>query len=124
MDYRDDERDHYDDSPFCDPESGEPCAPPGLSSFYVGYTGRSIQDEAMRWLTLRGASQQAEDGTFVDPAARNPLTPGRKPFHTLNPAMARFKDGRSMVYGTMGGEGQPQTQAAVFSRYALFSLSS
>ena len=25
-----------------------------------------------------------------------------------------------MVYGTMGGDGQPQTQAAVFTRYALF----
>lgn len=44
------------------------------------------------------------------------LAPGRKPFHTLNPAMARLKDGRLLVYGTMGGEGQPQTQAAVFSR--------
>ena len=29
-------------------------------------------------------------------------------------------DGRTLVYGTMGGEGQPQTQAAIFSRYALF----
>lgn len=48
------------------------------------------------------------------------LAPGRKPFHTLNPAMAQFADGRHMVYGTMGGEGQPQTQAALFSRYALF----
>ncbi|WP_454683434.1 gamma-glutamyltransferase family protein [Ancylobacter moscoviensis] len=48
------------------------------------------------------------------------LAPGRKPFHTLNPAMAAFEDGRYMVYGTMGGEGQPQTQAALFSRYALF----
>lgn len=48
------------------------------------------------------------------------LAPGRKPFHTLNPAMASFKDGRHMVYGTMGGEGQPQTQAALFSRYGLF----
>lgn len=48
------------------------------------------------------------------------LTPGRKPFHTLNPAMARFDDGRTMVYGTMGGEGQPQTQSAVFSRYGMF----
>ncbi|GLK72919.1 gamma-glutamyltransferase family protein [Ancylobacter dichloromethanicus] len=48
------------------------------------------------------------------------LAPGRKPFHTLNPAMARFADGRHMVYGTMGGEGQPQTQAALFSRYGLF----
>ncbi|MGA9221831.1 MAG: gamma-glutamyltransferase, partial [Pseudomonas graminis] len=38
----------------------------------------------------------------------------------LNPAAARLKDGRAMVYGTMGGDGQPQTQAAVFSRYAVF----
>ena len=27
-----------------------------------------------------------------------------------------------MAYGTMGGEGQPQTQAAIFSRYALFDI--
>jgi oxamate amidohydrolase len=46
---------------------------------------------------------------------------GRKPFHTLNPAMALFDDGRRMVYGTMGGEGQPQTQSAIFSRYATFA---
>ena len=51
------------------------------------------------------------------------LEPGRYPFHTLNPALARFDDGRVMVYGTMGGEGQPQTQAAVFSRYAHFGQS-
>jgi oxamate amidohydrolase len=48
----------------------------------------------------------------------NRLAPGRLPFHTLNPALARFEDGRTMVYGTMGGEGQPQTQATVFARYA------
>jgi gamma-glutamyltranspeptidase len=34
--------------------------------------------------------------------------------------MARFADGRVMAYGTMGGEGQPQTQAALFTRYAEF----
>lgn len=56
----------------------------------------------------------------LDATARNGLEPGRKPFHTLNPAMAVFDDGRRMVYGTMGGDGQPQTQAAVFSRYGLF----
>lgn len=50
----------------------------------------------------------------------NALRPGRKPFHTLNPAMAEFSDGRQMSYGTMGGEGQPQTQAAVFTRYGIF----
>jgi gamma-glutamyltranspeptidase/glutathione hydrolase len=45
------------------------------------------------------------------------LRPGLRPFHTLNPAFAELKDGRRMVYGTMGGEGQPQTQAAIFSRF-------
>ncbi|TAM88993.1 MAG: gamma-glutamyltransferase family protein [Candidimonas sp.] len=51
----------------------------------------------------------------------NVLAPGKKPFHTLNPALARFTDGRTMVYGTMGGDGQPQTQATVFTRYAVFN---
>ncbi|MCP5372160.1 MAG: gamma-glutamyltransferase family protein [Hyphomicrobiales bacterium] len=58
----------------------------------------------------------------LDPAAANPLMPGRRPFHTLNPALARLDDGRVMVYGTMGGEGQPQTQAAVFTRHVLFAM--
>lgn len=56
----------------------------------------------------------------LDPAHVNALAPGKKPFHTLNPALARLADGRTLVYGTMGGDGQPQTQAAVFTRYAVF----
>ena len=48
------------------------------------------------------------------------MKPGRKPFHTLNPALARLNDGRVMSYGTMGGEGQPQTQAAIFARHISF----
>lgn len=56
----------------------------------------------------------------LSPDAAQPLMPGRKPFHTLNPPLARLADGRVMVYGTMGGEGQPQTQAAIFTRYAVF----
>lgn len=54
----------------------------------------------------------------LDVDALNVLAPGKRPFHTIQPCMAFFKDGRAMAYGTMGGEGQPQTQAAVFSRYA------
>ena len=50
--------------------------------------------------------------------AWNALEPGRKPFHTLNPAIAKFHDGRVMAYGAIGGEGQPQSQAAIFTRYA------
>ena len=52
----------------------------------------------------------------------NKLMPGRKPFHTIQPALAQFDDGRVMSYGTMGGEGQPQTQATIFSRYAIQNL--
>ncbi|GGA73015.1 gamma-glutamyltranspeptidase [Neiella marina] len=47
----------------------------------------------------------------------NALGPKLKPFHTLNPAMAELLDGRRISYGTMGGEGQPQTQATLLSRY-------
>jgi gamma-glutamyltranspeptidase len=49
----------------------------------------------------------------------NRLQPGRLPFQTIQPAMAELNGGRLMSYGTMGGEGQPQTQAAVFTRYVL-----
>ncbi len=48
------------------------------------------------------------------------LIPGKLPFHTLCPSMAEFDDGRRMVFGTMGGDGQPQTQASLFTRYAFF----
>ena len=63
----------------------------------------------------RGADFLLDDGP-------RGLAPGRLPFHTLNPALATLKDGRVMAYGTQGGEGQPQTQAAVFSRYAHFGV--
>ncbi len=59
----------------------------------------------------------------LNPRSVNFLKPGKLPFHTLNPPLVQFNDGRTLVYGTMGGDGQPQTQAAVFTRYALFNLS-
>ncbi len=62
----------------------------------------------------RGASFSLEAG------ALNYLAPGRLPFHTLNPALAVLNDGRVMAYGCMGGDGQPQTQGAVFTRYVDF----
>jgi gamma-glutamyltranspeptidase/glutathione hydrolase len=62
----------------------------------------------------RGASFSLQKG------AVNALAPGRLPFHTLNPALAVLRDGRIMAYGTMGGDGQPQTQAMLFARHVLF----
>jgi gamma-glutamyltranspeptidase len=79
-------------------------------------SGVVLQDTGIAWQN-RGTSFS------LDPAALNTLEPGRKPFHTLNPSMGLFDDGRVMPYGTMGGEGQPQTQAMVFTRYARFGQS-
>jgi gamma-glutamyltranspeptidase len=58
----------------------------------------------------------------LDQFAINALLPGKKPFHTLNPALAVLKDGRTLVYGTMGGDGQPQSQSAVFTRIVNFGM--
>ena len=52
----------------------------------------------------------------LDADAVNPLEPGRRPFHTLNPALALYDDGAVLPYGSMGGDGQPQFQAQVFTR--------
>src|SRR5262245_40472320 len=64
----------------------------------------------------RGASFLLEAG------ALNALAPGRLPFHTLNPALAVLADGRVIGYGTMGGDGQPQTQAALLTRHVLYRM--
>ncbi|CAM4278430.1 gamma-glutamyltransferase family protein [Kerstersia similis] len=71
-------------------------------------------------LPTTGINWQNRGASFsLDKHHINALAPGKHPFHTLNPAMARLDDGRTMVYGTMGGDGQPQTQSAVFARTVL-----
>jgi oxamate amidohydrolase len=85
-----------------------------IQSIYWEFgAGVVLGETGLLWQN-RGASFALEK------SAQNHLTPGRKPFHTLNPALTQLKDGRVMVYGTMGGDGQPQTQAALFTRYAGF----
>ncbi|HET9618111.1 MAG TPA: gamma-glutamyltransferase, partial [Pseudolabrys sp.] len=72
-------------------------------------------------LPATGVLMQNRGASFsLDPKAVNALEPGRRPFHTLNPALATLKDGRVIAYGTMGGDGQPQSQAALFTRHVLF----
>ncbi len=72
-------------------------------------------------LPATGIVMQNRGASFsLDPKALNTLAPGRRPFHTLNPAIAVLKDGRVIAYGAMGGDGQPQSQAAVFTRYVTF----
>jgi gamma-glutamyltranspeptidase/glutathione hydrolase len=72
-------------------------------------------------LPRTGVLMQNRGASFsLDPRALNALAPGRLPFHTLNPAFAALRDGRVMAYGTMGGDGQPQSQAAIFTRYVKY----
>jgi gamma-glutamyltranspeptidase/glutathione hydrolase len=85
-----------------------------IQSIYFEFgSGVALPDSGFVWQNRGSAFRLRGTGP-------NLLGPRRKPFHTLNPALARFADGRVMVYGAMGGDGQPQTQAALFTRYALF----
>jgi oxamate amidohydrolase len=87
-----------------------------IQSIYHEFgSGVVLKQSGINWQN-RGASFS------LDPKALNPLQPNRKPFHTLNPAMALLNDGRTMVYGNMGGDGQPQSQSAVFSRTIQFGM--
>ena len=82
------------------------------SIFWEFGSGVVVPDTGVVWQN-RGASFTLDDGA-------NQLLPGKLPFHTLNPSLALLNDGRTLAYGTMGGEGQPQTQAAVYTRHVLF----
>jgi gamma-glutamyltranspeptidase/glutathione hydrolase len=85
------------------------------STYFEFGSGLVLPRTGITWQNRGCSFRLARDGW-------NALKPGRKPFHTLNPALAVFDDGRVMSYGTMGGEGQPQTQAAIFSRYARYGV--
>ncbi len=84
-----------------------------IQSIYWEFGSACVLPRTGVLMQNRGASFSLEKG------ALNLLAPGRKPFHTLNPALARLKDGRVMAYGTMGGDGQPQTQGMLFARHVL-----
>jgi len=95
---------------------GEGRAVSFIQSLYHEYgSGVVFAESGINWQN-RGCSFS------LDERALNALKPGRKPFHTLNPALALLSDGRAMAYGNMGGDGQPQTQSAVFTRTAVFGM--
>lgn len=87
---------------------------------------QSIYHEFGSGIIPRGTGVLLQNrGSFfsLDENHINCLTPRKRTFHTLNPAML-LKNGRpALVYGTMGGEGQPQTQAMLVTRIIDYGMS-
>ena len=70
-------------------------------------------------LPTYGINLQNRGAQFsLDPDAANVIAPGKRTLHTLIPSLA-LRDGRPwLVFGTMGGDGQPQTHLQFYSRIA------
>jgi gamma-glutamyltranspeptidase/glutathione hydrolase len=59
----------------------------------------------------------------LDVAHPNVIAPGKRPFHTLTPAMALNQDGSvAIVFGTPGGDGQPQTLVQILNNVLRYDM--
>ncbi|MBC7895380.1 MAG: gamma-glutamyltransferase [Cytophagaceae bacterium] len=59
----------------------------------------------------------------LDPSHPNIIAPGKRPFHTLSPAMVLNADQSvAMVLGTPGGDGQPQTLLQILNNAVRFGM--
>ena len=85
-----------------------------IQSIYYDFGSAVVGGETGIILQNRGSFFSLDEGH------PNRLEPGKRTFHTLIPAML-LRDGRPyLIYGSMGGEGQPQTQAALVTRIVDF----
>lgn len=80
-----------------------------LQSIYYDWgSGMIVGDTGVIWHN-RGAAFNTKRNH------PNSLQPGKRPFYTLNPGIA-MRDGKpSLLYGTQGADGQPQTLALLLS---------
>ncbi|SMO80418.1 gamma-glutamyltransferase family protein [Paracoccus laeviglucosivorans] len=80
-----------------------------LQSLYFDWgSGVMLGDTGILWQNRGAAFDLAPDHV-------NCIAPGKRPFYTLNPGMA-LKDGRpTLLYGTQGADGQPQTLSLLLS---------
>jgi gamma-glutamyltranspeptidase/glutathione hydrolase len=87
-----------------------------LQTIYFDWgSGMLVGDTGMLWHN-RGASFS------LNPSHQNVLQPGKRPFHTLNPGMYLQNGKPSMLYGTQGADGQPQTLAAILTRMIDYGM--
>ncbi len=78
------------------------------SGLVAGNTGIALQN--------RGASFS------LNPDHPNSLKPGKRPFHTLIPALARFGTDDWAAFGVMGGYMQPQGQVQLLSNVIDYGM--
>ena len=81
-----------------------------LQSLYFDYGACVVPPSLGFALNNRGAIFSP------DPHHANGIAPNKRPLQTLIPAMALRQGQPHLVFGTMGGEGQPQTQVALLTR--------
>jgi len=80
-----------------------------INSLFKGFgSGLVVPDHGIA-LQNRGSSFS------LDPSHPNHLVPGKRPFHTLIPALARFGADDWMAFGVMGGFMQPQGHLQVLT---------
>jgi gamma-glutamyltranspeptidase/glutathione hydrolase len=83
-----------------------------IQSNYRGFGSMVVVPEVRIFLQNRGA------GFSLEPGHPAEYGPGRRPPHTLAPALVTNRDGSlAAVLGTMGGDAQPQIVLQLLARY-------
>ncbi|WP_226006665.1 gamma-glutamyltransferase family protein [Natrinema salinisoli] len=88
-----------------------------INSRFAGFGSGLVAGDTGIALQNRGASFS------LDPDHPNSLEAGKRPFHTLVPAIARLDEDDWMAFGVMGGYMQPQGHVQVLSNVVDYGLS-
>ncbi|WP_458209447.1 gamma-glutamyltransferase family protein [Haladaptatus sp. NG-SE-30] len=87
-----------------------------INSRFAGFGSGLVAGDTGIALQNRGASFS------LDPDHPNHLEPGKRPFHTLIPALARFDADDWAAFGVMGGYMQPQGHVQVISNVVDYDM--
>jgi gamma-glutamyltranspeptidase/glutathione hydrolase len=87
-----------------------------INSRFAGFGSGLVAGETGIALQNRGASFS------LDPDHPNSLEPGKRPFHTLIPALVRLDEDDWAAFGVMGGYMQPQGHVQVISNVVDYGM--
>ena len=87
-----------------------------INSRFAGFGSGVVAGDTGIALQNRGASFSLSGDV------PNSLEPGKRPFHTLVPALARFDEDDWMSFGVMGGYMQPQGHVQVISNLVDYDM--